>query len=156
MCKNWPENLKVEDLVENKGQDEVRISTRLLNAGRTDCVGSRTVSWRSGVFTSLRHSSCSPSYDRSIPSFKVSSPHRASSFNFQQPLFSLRTSSSCLRLLPHLPVPSILPAIFPTISSFRMLFLRKMWPIQLTFLLLIARRNFLSSLTLCSTPFLTR
>ena len=95
-------------------------------------------------------------YDRSIPSSKASSPQRASSFNFRQPLFSLRSSSSCLRLLSRLPVLSILPAIFPSIMCFRMQFLRKIWPIQLVFLLLIACRIFLSSLTLCNTPFLTR
>ena len=33
----------------------------------------------------------------------------ASPSNLQQPLFSLRSSSSCLRLLPHLRVNSILP-----------------------------------------------
>jgi len=52
-------------------------------------------------------------------------------FNFQYPLFSLRPSSSCLCLLPHLPIISILPSIFPLITYFRKQFLCRMWPIQL-------------------------
>jgi hypothetical protein len=61
----------------------------------------------------------------------------ASSFNFQYPIVSLRSSSSSLRLLPHLPVISIHPSNFPSITCFRRQFLRKMWPIQLAFLLFI-------------------
>jgi hypothetical protein len=40
---------------------------------------------------------------------------RASSFKWQNPLLSLKSSSSFLRLLPRLPVTSILPCIFPSI-----------------------------------------
>ena len=43
----------------------------------------------------------------------------ASSFNFQNPLVSLRSSSSCLRLPPRLPVTSRFPTIFPSITHFR-------------------------------------
>ena len=46
-----------------------------------------------------------------------------SSFNLQYPLFSLRSSNSCLRLLPRLPVTSILPCTFPSITCFRNRFL---------------------------------
>jgi hypothetical protein len=53
----------------------------------------------------------------------------ASSFNCQHILVCSRSSSSCLRFLPRLPVPSI----FHSITSFRRQFLRKMWPIQLAF-----------------------
>jgi hypothetical protein len=42
----------------------------------------------------------------------------ASSFNLQYRLFSLRSSSSCLRLLPRLTVISILPSSFPSITCF--------------------------------------
>ena len=63
----------------------------------------------------------------------------ASSFKCQYPLLSLRSSSSFLRLLLCLLVTSISPFIFPTITSFRRQFLRKMWPIQLAFLFLIVR-----------------
>ena len=49
---------------------------------------------------------------------------RASSFNWQYPLLSLRSSSSFLRLLPRLLVTSIGPFIFPSITCFRRLFLR--------------------------------
>ena len=38
----------------------------------------------------------------------------ASSFNLQYPLFSLKSTSSCLPLLPRLPVTSILPSVFPS------------------------------------------
>jgi hypothetical protein len=43
----------------------------------------------------------------------------------QYPIFSLRSSSSCLRLLPLIPVTSIPPSIFPSIACFRRQFLRK-------------------------------
>ena len=55
---------------------------------------------------------------------------RASSFKWEYPLLSLRLSSSFLRLLPRLPVTSIPPFIFPSITRCRRQFLRKMWPIQ--------------------------
>jgi hypothetical protein len=61
------------------------------------------------------------------------------------PLFSLRSSSSCLRLLPLLSVTSIIPYIFRSIACFRRQFLHKTWPIQLAFLLFIVRRTFLSA-----------
>jgi len=81
---------------------------------------------------------------------------RASSFKWEYPLLSLRSSSSFLRLLPRLLVTSISPFIFPSISYFKRQFLRKMWPIQLAFLYLISRRIFLCSLTLSNTSsFLT-
>ena len=63
---------------------------------------------------------------------------RASSFNWQYPLLSLRSSSSFLRLLPRLLVTSIFPFIFPSITCCRRQFLRKMWPIQLAFRFLIS------------------
>ena len=53
---------------------------------------------------------------------------RASSFKWDYPLLSLKSSSSFLRLLPCLPVTSIPPFIFPTITCCRRQFLRKMWP----------------------------
>jgi len=40
------------------------------------------------------------------------------SLNFQYPLFSLRSYSSCLRFLPRLPVTSILPSNFPSLTCF--------------------------------------
>ena len=81
---------------------------------------------------------------------------RASSFKWEYPLLSLRSSSSFLRLLPHLLATSISPFIFPSITCFRRQFLRKMWPIQLAFHFLISCRIFLCSLTLSNTSsFLT-
>jgi hypothetical protein len=62
---------------------------------------------------------------------------RASSSICEYPLLSLRSSSSCLHLLPRLPVTSIIPFTFPSITCRRRQFLRKMWPIQLAFRLLI-------------------
>jgi len=56
---------------------------------------------------------------------------RASSFKWEYPLLSLRSSSSFLRLLPRLLATSISPFNFPSIACFRRQFLRKMWPIQL-------------------------
>ena len=81
---------------------------------------------------------------------------RASSFKWEYPLLSLRSSISFLRLLPRLHVTSISPFIFPSITCFRRQFLRKMWPIQLAFRFLISCRIFLCSLTLSNTSsFLT-
>ena len=85
----------------------------------------------------------------------TSSPHTvrssAASFNFQYPVVSLRLFSSCLRLLPRLPVPSMLPSITCCGQ-----FLRKMWPILLPFLRFILCRM-LFYVTLCNTfTFLTR
>jgi len=77
---------------------------------------------------------------------------RASSFKWEYPLLSLRSSSSFLRHL----ATSISPFIFPSITCFRRQFLRKMWPIQLAFRFLISCRIFLYSLTLINTcSFLT-
>ena len=73
---------------------------------------------------------------------------RASSFNCEYPLLSLSSSSSFPRFLPRLPVTSIPPLIFPSITRCRRQFLRKMWPIQLAFHFLISCRIFLCSLTL--------
>jgi len=81
---------------------------------------------------------------------------RASSFKWQYPLLSLKSFSSFLRLHPRLPVTSIPPCIFPSITRPRRQFLRKMWPIQFAFRLLISCRIFLCSLTLSNTSsFLT-
>ena len=80
----------------------------------------------------------------------------ASSFKWEYPLLSLRSSSSFLRLLPRLLVTSIPPFIFLSITRRRIQFLRKIWPIQLAFRLFISRRIFLCSLTLSNTSsFLT-
>ena len=57
-------------------------------------------------------------------------------FGFRYPLVSLR-SGGWLHLLPCLPGTSIIPSIFPSVTSFRRQFLRNMWPIQLTFVLFI-------------------
>ena len=76
---------------------------------------------------------------------------RASSFKWEYPLLSLRSSSTFLHLLPRLLVTSISPIIFPSITCFRRQFLRKVWPIQLAFRFLISCRIFLCSLTLTNT-----
>jgi hypothetical protein len=67
------------------------------------------------------------SYDRSTASSLHTERYNASYFNFQYPLVSLRSSTSRLRFLPHLPVTSI----FPAIAWFRRQFLRKMTTLQL-------------------------
>ena len=81
---------------------------------------------------------------------------RDSSFKWEYPLLSLKSSSSFLRLLLRRLVTSISPVIFPSVTWFRRQFLRKMWPIQLAFRFLILCRIFLCSLTLSNTSsFLT-
>jgi len=80
----------------------------------------------------------------------------ASSFKWEDPLLSLRLSSSFLRLIPRLPVTSIPPCISSSITRCIRQFLCKMWPIQLAFRLFISCRIFLCSLTLSNTSsFLT-
>jgi hypothetical protein len=70
----------------------------------------------------------------------------APSFNFQDLLFALSSHSSCLRLLlSRLPLTSILPSTFPSITCFRRQLLRKMWPIPLLFLPFTVFRIFLPS-----------
>ena len=95
----------------------------------------------------------SSSYDSSAVSSKASS-HRvrfsAFSFNFQYPLVSLRSSRSCLRLLPRLPLTYMFYSILTSITCFRRQFLRKMWPIQLAYLTSILCRIFLSFFSLCN------
>jgi len=73
---------------------------------------------------------------------------RASSFKWEYPLLSLRSSNSFIRLLPCIPVTSIPPFMFPSITRCRRQFLRKMWPIQFAFRLRISCRIFFCSLTL--------
>jgi hypothetical protein len=70
-----------------------------------------------------------------------------SSFKLQYGLFSLRSSSRGLHLLPHLFVP-----LLSFNSDFQKQFLHNMWPIQLAFLNFIVCRMVLSSLTLCNRP----
>ena len=77
-------------------------------------------------------------------------------FNFQYLLVPLRSSSSCLRLLPRLPVTSILLYIFPSIMCFIRQFLFKMWPIQLTSFFIVRRICLLSWAPRSTSPFLTR
>jgi len=65
---------------------------------------------------------------------------RASSFKWEYPFLSLRSSSIFLRLVPRLLVTSISPFVFPSITCFRRQFVRKVWPIQLAFRFLILCR----------------
>ena len=102
------------------------------------------------------HSLCNLSYNRSVASSRVTL-HRvwysASSLYFWYHLFSLRSSSSCVYLLPHLPIPSI----FHSIICFRRQIFCKVWPIQLAFLLFIVSGIFLSSISVWNiSSFLTR
>jgi hypothetical protein len=62
--------------------------------------------------------------------------------------FSLRSSDSCLRLLPRLPITSVLSYTFSSIMCSRRQFPRRMRPIQLVFLLVIVCRMSLSFMTL--------
>jgi len=87
------------------------------------------------------HSFSSLSYDRSKASSKASSLHRAiQSFLFQMRVSCpfLKSSNSFVRLLRCLPVTSIPPCIFPSITRCRRQFIRKMRPIQFAFRLRIS------------------
>ena len=72
-------------------------------------------------------------------------------FNFQYSLFSFMSFSSCLRLLPHFPVTSIRPSIFPSVTCVRRHFLGKTNLIKLAFFLCTVCRIFIFFLTLCNT-----
>jgi hypothetical protein len=76
---------------------------------------------------------------------------RDSSFRYEYPLSFLRSSTSYLRILPRLPVTSIPPFIFTSITCRRRQFLRKMWPIQLDFRLFISCRTLSNTSSLYST-----
>jgi hypothetical protein len=94
------------------------------------------------------YSFSSLSYDRSEASWGLHIVRsRASSFKWEYPFLSLRSSSNFRRLLPRIPVTSIPLFIFPSITRCRRQFLRKMSPIHLAFRLLISCRIFLCSLT---------
>jgi hypothetical protein len=62
-------------------------------------------------------------YDRFTAYCKASYPQNVPCFSFQHPVFSLSTSSICLRLLPRLPIAFTIPCIFPSVTCFRRLFL---------------------------------
>jgi hypothetical protein len=105
-------------------------------------INPRAVVWPEGFFIHLVV--CLTSGPKSLPNWTLHIVRsRASSFRWEYPLLSLRSSSSSLRLHPRLPVTYIPPFIFPSIiiegkiTGRRRQFLRGMWPIQLAFRLLI-------------------
>jgi hypothetical protein len=72
----------------------------------------------------------------------------AFSFKFQHPPSFERPSSSSLCFVSRLSFTSILPSVFPSVTCFRMQFLRKMLPTYLAFLFFIVCRIFLSEILL--------
>jgi hypothetical protein len=70
---------------------------------------------------------------------------RAFSLKWEYCLLFLRSSNSFLRLLPCLPVTSIPPCIFPSVTRCRRQFLHKIWPTHYSFRLHISCRTFLDS-----------
>jgi hypothetical protein len=131
-----------------------RISKHLkLNSNRLQAAGKKFLQkiklYKIGQISQWRHEKCPPrhvvltqSVLREVRSLFHRVRYSASSFKFQYIVFSLMSSSGCLRFLPRLPVTSVLPSIFPSITCFRRQFLRKMWPIHLAFLLFIVCRIF--------------
>ena len=65
----------------------------------------------------------------------MSTTQSDSSFSLQYPVVSLRSSSSCLCHLLHIPVTSVLPSTI----CFRRQFIDKMWPFQLAVLFTLCR-----------------
>ena len=88
--------------------------------------------WLSSSSSSSSSVICQTTGQKPLPKrFLHTERSRASCFNWEYPLLSLRASSSFLRLLPRLLVTFICPFIFPSITCLRRQFLRKMWPIHL-------------------------
>jgi len=107
--------------------------------------GRRLLHYHSLIPSELHSAACL--YHRSRASSKARSPDSAvccSSINLQHSLLSLRSSSSCLLLLPRLP---LVPTYYCFNNVLERQFLLKMWPIQLSFVLYIVCRIFHSSLT---------
>ena len=122
----------------------VNLETSTISRSRPDfgcCVTTRLCSQTSSINGSTTHKSmaifihsvfCLTTGPKPPPKrFLRKVRSRDSSFKWEYPLLSLRSSSSFLRLLPCLLVTSISPFIFPSITWFRRQFLCKMWPIQL-------------------------
>ena len=175
LYKIWPKFFKLfRRLIVNTVEDDISLCTHSQKSKNTTYSWTWwfcSPRWIIDSFRSVSHCSstvsfkaCSPQWLCSrrwrINSFRTFEPlslpkpvlHRQrlsySSFNFQNHLVSLRSFSSCLRLLPLLPVTSSLPSTFLSITCFRRQFLRKMWPVQLAFPSMTVCRIFLS-LTLC-------
>jgi hypothetical protein len=116
----------------------------------------------SGIY-SFRHS-----FIHTLPSLSyhrlIAIPNRSfqtvrasvSLFIVQCLLFSLRSSSSCLHLLPRIPVTPSFSSVFPPITCFKIQFLRKLWPNQVAFLPYNVHRISIFYLNLRNTSFFTR
>ena len=98
------------------------------------------------IHVDIVHTIRGQSYDRPVASSKASSPDVPLSHHY--PLFSLKSSSSCLRLVPRLTVTSILSPYLSFSNVFP-----KADPMRGVSLLSILRRIFFSSSTLCNTFF---
>jgi hypothetical protein len=91
------------------GRKDIKTDSTAAHYIETTAISLYVTAYMSRKLSVSVHSFCSLSYDRSVASSKASFPLSASSFNFQYLFFSLRSSSSCLRLLPHRPVIAMLP-----------------------------------------------
>jgi hypothetical protein len=81
---------------------------------------------------------CSATCPSSLPKRILQRVRSGTSFfNFQYPFVSVRSSSSCLRLLPRLPVTSVFPSMFPSKTCSRRQSLYDIRPFQFAFLPLI-------------------
>ena len=91
------------------------------------------------------HAVCPTTSPQPLPKPVPHTVRSSASFSNLQYLFiPLKSSSLCLCLLPRLPVTSI----FLSVTCFRRQFLRKMWPIRLTFLIFMVCTMLFSFLTL--------
>ena len=106
------------------------------------------------------HSIGSLSYNRSTVSSKASShsvPYSSCPFSLHYPLFSLRSYSICLRILPRLLLLSIFPSILPSIGCLRRPVPTRDVTNPVSLPSFYLRMTLLSPLTLCNTSsFLTR
>jgi len=127
-----------------------------ISHGPQDCTVRPATRYVNGVHSFIHSVICLATGPKPLPKRALHTVRsRASSFKWDYPLLSLRSSGSFLRHLPRLPITSIPPFIFPSTTCSRRQFLRKIWPIQLALLLLVSCWIFLYSLIRSNTSFLT-
>ena len=115
----------------NTVANESVATCRLLTSKLYSCKNVQSVRWVQVPFSFIHSIVCLRTSSKPLPKRILHIVRsRVSSFKWEYPLLSIRSSSSLLCLLPRLSVTSITPFIFHSIARCRRHFLCKMWPIQ--------------------------